>query len=106
MKNIHKGSELKDDVEVFYAYHVEMSSDGKSSTYRRMEISEAETLVDSGEAVLYDSLDDLEIAVKYQSDRRNEYPDVIDQLDQIYHDGIDAWKETIKAVKDAHPKPE
>ena len=29
-----------------------------------------------------------------------------EQLDQIYHDGFDAWKETIKAVKDANPKPE
>ena len=28
-----------------------------------------------------------------------------DQLDDIYHNGIDAWKETIKAVKDKYPKP-
>ena len=33
------------------------------------------------------------------------YPPITDQLDQIYHEGIDAWKETIQAVKDAHPKP-
>ena len=33
------------------------------------------------------------------------YPPISDQLDQIYHEGIDAWKVTIKAVKDAHPKP-
>ena len=33
------------------------------------------------------------------------YPPIEDQLDQIYHEGIDTWKETIKAVKDAHPKP-
>ena len=33
------------------------------------------------------------------------YPSWQDQLDQIFHEGIDAWKETVKAVKDAHPKP-
>ena len=33
------------------------------------------------------------------------YPPISDQLDQIFHEGIDAWKETIQAVKDAHPKP-
>jgi hypothetical protein len=45
-------------------------------------------------------------ATKYIRDRLNAYPDWREQLDQIYHEGIDAWKETIKAVKDAHPKPE
>jgi hypothetical protein len=29
-----------------------------------------------------------------------------DQLDKIYHEGIDEWKKTIKAVKDKYPKPE
>ena len=38
--------------------------------------------------------------------REDGYPPITDQLDQIFHEGIDAWKETIQAVKDAHPKPE
>jgi len=33
------------------------------------------------------------------------YPSIADQLDQIYHEGIDAWKETIAAVKAEYPKP-
>ncbi len=37
--------------------------------------------------------------------REDGYPPITDQLDQIYHEGIDAWKETIKTVKDANPKP-
>ena len=45
-------------------------------------------------------------ATKYFRDRQMAYPSWQDQLDQIYHEGIDAWKETIQAVKDAHPKPE
>tara|TARA_S200002703_G_scaffold115245_1_gene100823 strand:+ start:388 stop:657 length:270 start_codon:yes stop_codon:yes gene_type:complete len=36
--------------------------------------------------------------------RRKEYPSIADQLDDIYHNGIDSWKTTIKAVKDKYPK--
>jgi len=42
---------------------------------------------------------------KYQRDRKVEYPSVVDQLDDIYHNGIDAWKATIKTTKDKYPKP-
>ena len=42
---------------------------------------------------------------EYQYKRRAEYPSVVDQLDDIYHNGIDGWKTTIKAVKDKHSKP-
>ena len=41
---------------------------------------------------------------QYKYDRQAEYPSVIDQLDDIYHNGIDGWKTTIKAVKDKYPK--
>lgn len=41
----------------------------------------------------------------YQRNRAAEYPSIPDQLDDIYHNGIDAWKETIKATKDKYPKP-
>ena len=40
----------------------------------------------------------------YKSKRRAEYPDYASQLDDIYHNGIDGWKATIKAVKDKYPK--
>jgi len=41
---------------------------------------------------------------EYQYKRADEYPSIIDQLDDIYHNGIDGWKKTIKAVKDKYPK--
>ena len=41
----------------------------------------------------------------YKSKRRAEYPDLVSQLDDIYHNGIDGWKTTIKAIKDKYPKP-
>ena len=40
----------------------------------------------------------------YQEKRKLEYPDWGDQLDKIYHDGIDAWKADIKVIKDKYPK--
>ena len=40
----------------------------------------------------------------YKSKRRADYPSVVDQLDDLYHNGIDGWKATIKAVKDKHSK--
>ena len=44
-------------------------------------------------------------ATKYSRDRQSAYPNWPDQLDQIYHEGIDAWKASIKKIKDDNPKP-
>lgn len=44
-------------------------------------------------------------ATLYIFQRQDAYPSIEDQLDKIYHEGLDAWKAEIKAIKDAHPKP-
>ena len=41
----------------------------------------------------------------YQWKREQEYPPVFDQLDEIYHHGIDGWKAKIAAIKAKYPKP-
>ena len=41
---------------------------------------------------------------EYIDKRAAEYPSIVDQLDDIYHNGIDGWKTTIKTVKDKYPK--
>ena len=41
---------------------------------------------------------------EYKYKRQAEYPSIVDQLDDIYHNGVDGWKTTIKAVKDKYPK--
>ena len=41
---------------------------------------------------------------KYQRDRAEAYPSIADQLDDLYHNGIDGWKATIKTTKDKYPK--
>lgn len=42
---------------------------------------------------------------QYQRDRAAVYPSWEDQLDSIFHNGIDAWKADIQAIKDQFPKP-
>jgi hypothetical protein len=32
------------------------------------------------------------------------YPSIEEQLDMIYHNGLDAWKAEIKTIKDQYPK--
>ena len=64
---------------------------------------EEESLRDAEEAQA--ELDRQEyLKVKYKDDRKMDYPSYADQLDTIYHQGIDAWKAEIKAVKDKYPK--
>jgi hypothetical protein len=41
----------------------------------------------------------------YAELRSTAYPSIADQLDTIYHEGLDAWKATILAVKEEFPKP-
>ena len=41
---------------------------------------------------------------KYQRDRKAEYPSIEVQLDDLYHNGIDGWKATIKVTNDKYPK--
>ena len=50
-------------------------------------------------------LAELKAATKYKIQRANEYPLLEEQLDQIYHEGVDAWKASIKTIKDKYPKP-
>ena len=44
-------------------------------------------------------------AKAHSRSREAEYPSIVDQLDDIYHNGIDSWKATIKTTKDKYPKP-
>jgi len=41
----------------------------------------------------------------YKTARALEYPSIPDQLDDIFHNGIDGWKATIQETKDKYPKP-
>ena len=43
-------------------------------------------------------------ALEYARNRATAYPKIGDQLDEIYHNGIDSWKAVIKETKDKYPK--
>ena len=59
-----------------------------------------------GNEVVYDkaAVEAYIAANAYKSQRAAEYPSFADQFDTIFHDGIDAWKAQIQAVKDKYPK--
>ena len=44
--------------------------------------------------------------LEYQRLRKPEYPKIEDQLDLLYHKGVEGWKEEIQKIKDKYPKPE
>ena len=44
------------------------------------------------------------VTTAYDIARKAEYPSIEDQLDKIYHSGVNAWKADIKVVKDKYPK--
>jgi hypothetical protein len=57
--------------------------------------------------VTYDSnaIEALVASEAYKDLRAKEYPAIADQLDYIYHNGIDAWKaDMIDPVKTKYPK--
>ena len=64
--------------------------------------------VDEAEPSLED-LDKIDVTTEVAlaealSNRKAEYPAIPDQLDEIYHNGIDSWKAVIKVTKDKYPK--
>ena len=80
-------------------------SDSKNKVYANLIVHDggskpSEADINAGLKKLQDDFD----AKDYSRKRSKEYPSVVDQLDDIYHNGIDAWKATIKATKDKYPK--
>lgn len=43
-------------------------------------------------------------ARSYSDKRAIAYPSLADQLDKIFHEGIESWKADIQTVKDTYPK--
>jgi len=83
-------------------------TDSKNKIYANLIVHDGETKPTEKECT--DGLAALQAAWdlendSYKSQRRAEYPSIEDQLDDIYHNGVAAWKTTIKAIKDKYPKP-
>lgn len=61
----------------------------------------------NGNQIIYNEVDVFAVmaANEYKAKRASAYPSIADQLDKIYHEGIDAWKAQIAAIKTEYPKP-
>ena len=70
------------------------------STTESLERRRAVGAQQADEAVVQAYID----ANAYIQKRATAYPSIADQLDTIYHQGLDAWKATILAVKEEFPK--
>jgi len=59
-----------------------------------------------GNEVAYDkaAVEAYVAANAYKAQRAAEYPSYADQFDTIFHEGLDAWKANIQAVKNKYPK--
>ena len=81
-------------------------SDSKNKVYENLIIHDAskdkptEKACTDGLAQMQSDFDSKE----YSRNRVAEYPNWREQLDDIYHNGINGWKATIKATKDKYPK--
>ena len=82
-------------------------SDSKNKVYANLVVHDggskpSESDCTNGLKTLQDAWD--ERNKEYKLNRRKEYKSVSDQLDDIYHNGIDGWKATIKTTKDKYAK--
>ena len=78
----------------------------KGNTVETVEVfdenGDAITIVDDDVTA---KITELENANEYKQARAFAYPSIQDQLDEIFHNGIDSWKAIIQQVKDDNPKP-
>lgn len=82
-----------------YAYEADGSQDHMiEPNFILIEESEIESVVKAKEQEIFNTLN-------YAEKRSIKYGTIGEQLDLIYHQGIDAWKAEIKKIKDSYPKP-
>ena len=88
-----------DAIRVLVGGGVSGPTDGSNTVFHRGQTPPTEKEIEDKLKELQADYD----AKQYQRDRQ--YPSIPDQLDKIYHSGINEWKKDIKAVKDKYPKP-
>ena len=53
---------------------------------------------------ILDKQSELQALEDVYENRRKEYGTLVDQLDEIYHNGLDSWKTRIANIKNKYPK--
>ena len=73
-----------------------LDENGTSVSVEQSKIDEARVTLDTEYA-----------KIKYKEQRLFEYPSLANQLDYIYHNGIDKWRtDMVDPIKKKYPKPE
>ena len=93
---IHK-ERSKDHVNIFSEYIVSDDFDMSTEVEINGELKKLQNTVDATEFIVRFNND-------YRQKRINEYPKIEDQLDTIYHEGLNAWKTQIQEIKNRYPK--
>jgi len=91
------------DAEVDFLNDVKLQDDGQGAYIKEWNLDIAQPTTE--QLTSYETAGNTAEALQtILSNRAKEYPSIADQLDDIYHNGIDAWKATIKITKDKYPK--
>ena len=77
---------------------------GNASIMRGIDVSDLEVVEESytddqWNAALFDEK-------SYSEKREGKYPSWQDQMDDLFHNGVEGWKASIKLIKEKYPKPE
>lgn len=87
-------------------YQIEEEFDGEEKIGEIITNPLPQDLVVSEEEVVVCEDGSKVVATEYQRLRALSYPRVEDQLDYIYHNGLEAWKtKLVQPIKDKYPKP-
>lgn len=115
LEDIDENYAYKDRLEMFYSKHRDLGTTDSDGVWTEPTEAELAAALSENEYVnpVVAEIWELEKyeseaaynANQYSRDRKAAYPPLEDQLDNIYHNGVDAWKADIQAIKDAHPKP-
>lgn len=96
-----RGSEVKDESDFYSKFFVKTGVDEKDCTVATNDPAVHKVLW----ADVLVKIKEVE-SLEYQHNRRHEYPAWDEQLDYIYHNGIDKWKtDMVDPVKTKYPKP-
>ena len=114
LEDIDEESAYQQRLDMFYSMHSDVGttdSDGKWTEPSKEELKEKlieHKYIETPRSEIWE-LQGYESeaawnATEYQRKRAAEYPSIVDQLDEIYHNGLESWKAKIKETKDKYPK--
>ena len=89
--------------EVYFLNDVKLQDDGQGAYIKEWNLNIAQPTAE--QIASYETAGNATEALQVVlNNRANDYPSIKDQLDKIYHSGIDEWKKVIKTTKDKYPK--